>query len=161
MQVPFAIAAAVAVIATLLALSRANSVHGLLYFVISLIASASVFWMLGATYAAALEVILYAGAVVVLFVFVVMLLAHGPERIAEERSWLDPRAWVGPSVLAAALLLQVALVLVQGVSVEPPVAISPQAVGSRMYGPYLIAVEAASFLLLAGVVGAWHLGRPD
>ena len=66
-----------AVIATLLAITRLVAVHALLYLIVSLLAVAVVFYTMGAPLVAALEVIIYAGAIVVLFVFVVMMLNLG------------------------------------------------------------------------------------
>jgi len=74
MTIAFYVAAAVALIATFLVISRRSALHALLYLVTSLLAIAVVFFLLGATFAAALEVIIYAGAVMVLFLFVVMML---------------------------------------------------------------------------------------
>jgi NADH-quinone oxidoreductase subunit J len=59
---------------------------------------------LGAPFAGALEVIVYAGAIMVLFVFVVMMLNLGPETTAQERQWLKPATWIGPMLLSALLL---------------------------------------------------------
>jgi NADH-quinone oxidoreductase subunit J len=70
----FYLASIVAVIATLLAITRRHAVHALLYLVVSLLAVAVVFYVLGAVFVAALEVMVYAGAIMVLFVFVVMML---------------------------------------------------------------------------------------
>src|SRR5665811_2175051 len=80
----FYIAAAVAVLATVLVITRTNLVHALLYLVVSLFAVAVVFYTLGAPFVAALEVIVYAGAIMMLFLFAVMLLdvrAEAPLRV--------------------------------------------------------------------------------
>jgi NADH-quinone oxidoreductase subunit J len=70
------------------------------------------------------------------------------------------RAWIGPAVLGAALLAEMAWVLVRGVSpAQPAVEIGPRQVGMALFGPYILAAELAAFLLLAGLVGAFHLGR--
>ena len=69
--------------------------HALLYLVVSLLSVALIFFMLGAPFAAALEVIVYAGAIMVLFVFVVMMLNLGPQTAAQERQWLDPGSGSG------------------------------------------------------------------
>ncbi|MBM4201610.1 MAG: NADH-quinone oxidoreductase subunit J, partial [Gammaproteobacteria bacterium] len=81
----FYTAAAVAVISTALVITQLNAVHALLYLILSLIASAVVFYLMGAYFAALLEVIVYAGAVMVLFLFVVMLLNLGQRTIEQER----------------------------------------------------------------------------
>ena len=78
MNVLFYIAACIAVISTLMVIIQLNPVHALLYLVVSLLSIALIFLLLGAHFAAALEVIVYAGAIMVLFVFVVMMLNLGP-----------------------------------------------------------------------------------
>ncbi|HNC68856.1 MAG TPA: NADH-quinone oxidoreductase subunit J, partial [Pseudomonadales bacterium] len=88
MQEAFYICALVALLATLGVVTNARPVHALLYLVVSLLAVAGVFFALGAPFAGALEVIVYAGAIMVLFVFVVMMLNLGSETIAQERAWL-------------------------------------------------------------------------
>ncbi len=161
MNVLFYLAGAVAVLATALMLTRADVVHGLLYLVISLLAVAVVFYTLGAPFVAALEVIIYAGAILVLFVFVVMILDLGQQALPQERAWMAWRAWPGPAILSGILLAEVIWVVARG---EPAPAtagpVGPAAVGAALYGPYLLAVELASLLLLAAVVGIYHLGRP-
>lgn len=156
----FYIAAAIAVIATILAVTRLSAVHGLLYLVVSLLALAVVFYLLGAPFVAALEIIIYAGAIVVLFVFVVMLLNQGVRTIEIEKRWLTPRIWVGPAILAFILAAEFAWTISSSTGFHAGTAmVTSQQVGLALYGPYLIGVELASFLLMAGLVGAFHLGR--
>ena len=100
MAAAFYIVAIVAVIATLMVITNANAVHALLYLVVSLLAVAIIFYILGAPFVAALEVIIYAGAIVVLFVFVVMMLNLGEAAVAQERQWLSAGMWVGPALLS-------------------------------------------------------------
>jgi NADH-quinone oxidoreductase subunit J len=162
MQAVFYISAVVAVITTIMAITNTNIVHALLYLVVSLLAVAIIFYVLGAPFAAALEVIVYAGAIVVLFVFVVMMLNLGEAAAAQERKWLSPGIWVGPCVLSAILLGELVYMLWQGVALAPGSAVvGPREVGAVFFGPYLLAVELASMLLLAGLVGAYHLARRD
>jgi len=149
MELAFYIASAVAVVSTALMLTRLHIVHALLYLIVSLLGVAVVFYLLGASFVAALEVIVYAGAIMVLFVFVVMMLNLGARGIEMEKRWLTPGIWVGPVVLAGILITEV-LYMVRG-STEP------KQVGIALFGPYLIGVELASMLLLAGLVGAYHL----
>src|ERR1700680_1674209 len=104
----FYLAGIVAVIATLLAITQRHAVHALLYLVVSLLAVAVNFYVLGAVFVAALEVIIYAGAIMVLFVFVVMMLNVAEHTLEGEREWLKPRNWYGPSVLALILLAELA-----------------------------------------------------
>jgi NADH-quinone oxidoreductase subunit J len=156
----FYIAAVIAVLATGLALSRLHAVHALLYLIVSLLAVAVIFYLLGAPFIAALELIIYAGAIMVLFIFVVMLLNLGPQTIAMERDWLRRGMWTGPVLLAAVLLAEVVYMLWRSnEGVTGTGMVGPKEVGIALYGPYLIGVELASFLLMAGLVGSYHLGR--
>lgn len=155
----FAISSAVAVFATVMMLTRLNAVHGLLYLILSLLAVGVLFFLLGAHFAAVLEVIIYAGAIMVMFVFVIMMLNQGDRTTAQERAWLTPGIWTGPSVLALILFVEV-VVVIAGDSAETGQLVDSKQVGIALYGPYLLAVELASMLLLAGLVGAYHLGKP-
>jgi NADH-quinone oxidoreductase subunit J len=161
MNVLFYIAASIAVISTLMVIIQLNPVHALLYLIVSLLSVALIFLLLGAHFAAALEVIVYAGAIMVLFVFVVMMLNLGPQTRGEERRWLTAGMWPGPLLLCAVLLAELVYVLA---GVEQPVGlreVGPKEVGLALYGPYLLGVELASLLLLSGLIGAYHLGRRD
>ena len=165
MTAVFYISSAVAVLCTFMVITRANAVRALLYLIVSLLAVAVVFFCLGAPFIAALEVIIYAGAIMVLFVFVIMMLNLGPHTMQQERAWLRPATWIGPAVLAAVLLAEIIYVLAagagrgEGIPPSLPLVVEPQKVGAALFGPYVIAVELASLLLLAGLVGACHLGR--
>jgi NADH-quinone oxidoreductase subunit J len=158
MELAFYIAGAVAVIATVLMLTRLNIVHALLYLIVSLLGVAVVFYLLGASFVAALEVIIYAGAIMVLFVFVVMMLNLGASAAELEKRWLTPGIWVGPVVLASILIIEVVCLVRGNTAGLVTGGVGPKEVGIALFGPYLIGVELASVLLLAGVVGAYHLG---
>jgi len=111
---------------------------------------------------AALEVIIYAGAIIVLFVVVVMLFNLGPEAAAQERKWLSPGIWTVPSLLALILAGELVWLFVRGSSLGLISAgVGPKAVALALFGPYGAAVELASMLLLAGLLGAYHLGRKN
>jgi NADH-quinone oxidoreductase subunit J len=156
----FYIASAVAVFATVMMVTRLNAVHGLLYLILSLLAVGVIFFLLGAHFAAVLEVIIYAGAIMVLFVFVIMMLNQGHKTTEQERVWLQPGIWIGPSALALVLFIEMLVIVVLGGSAETGSVVNAKQVGIALYGPYLLAVELASILLLAGLVGAYHLGKP-
>jgi len=159
MNLAFYVSAAVAVAATLMVITRLNAVHALLYLIVSLLSMAVIFFLLGAPFAAALEVIIYAGAIMVLFVFVVMMLNLGPRAMIQESRWLTPRMWRGPSALAAILLAELVYMALCDSRPFTAAVVGPKAVGITLFGPYLLGVELASLLLLAGLVGAYHLGR--
>ncbi|MFS1523052.1 NADH-quinone oxidoreductase subunit J [Microbulbifer sp. 2304DJ12-6] len=157
----FYLTAAIAVLSTTMVIFHRNAVHALLYLVTSLLAVAVIFYQYGAPLAAALEVIIYAGAIMVLIIFVIMMLNQGDSTVVQERAWLQPSTWVGPALLSALLLIQLILL----VSSAPFSAvrafhyIGPKQVGIALFSHYVLAVELASMLLLAGLVGAFHLAR--
>jgi len=155
----FYIASVIALSATGLALTRSNAAHALIYLIVSLLAVAVLFFLMGAPFAAALEIVIYAGAIMVLFVFVIMMLNLGQEGEERERQWLSPRFWVVPGIMTALLLLELLLALRGSEALTSGFAVSPKEVGLALFGPYVLAVEIASMLLLAGLVGAYHLGR--
>ena len=158
----FYIAAAVAVLATALVIINLNVVHALLCLVTSFLAVAIVFYVLGAPFAAALEVIVYAGAIMVLFVFVLIMLNTGEAAIQQERHWLTRWIWVGPIGFSAILLGEFVYLLWRvPLTAASGALVRPRQVGALLFGPYLLGVELASMLLLAGLVGAYHLGRTD
>jgi len=156
----FYISAAIAIIATIMVITSYHPVHALLYLVVSFLAVSLVFLSLGAAFVAVLEVIVYAGAIIVLFIFVVMMLNLGSETANQEKKWLQPKVWMGPSLLSIILLGELTMLLLKGT----PASFNVQTVDARkvalsLYGEYIIAVELSGFLLMAGIVGAAHIGK--
>ena len=93
----FYISGLVAIVSTILVITRANAVHALLYMITSLLAVAAVFFSAGCcNLRPALEVIVYAGAIMVLFVFAIMMLNLGPAARGQEKAWLAPGSGLGP-----------------------------------------------------------------
>ncbi|TKB43471.1 NADH-quinone oxidoreductase subunit J [Thalassotalea mangrovi] len=157
----FYFAALVAFIASIKVVTSANAIHALLYLVVSLLAVAFCFYLLGAPFAAGLEVIVYAGAILVLFVFAVMMfdLQGDNQPVLFQQSWLA--TWFGPLILTLTLAMLLAYILVTGATdshIEVGV-VSAKQVGIALYGPYLLAVEIASFLLLAGLLAGYHFAK--
>jgi len=162
MNATFYIASSVALVSTILAITRLNAVHSLLYMITSLLAGSLIFFVLGAPYIAALQTIVYAGAIMVLFIFVIMMLNQGPETAVQERAWLAPGAWIGPSLLTATLFFQVVLIVRGDGSWLPGTkVVEPKEVSIALFGPYILVIELASMLLLSGLIGAYHLGRRE
>jgi NADH-quinone oxidoreductase subunit J len=150
----------VAVLSTVMVITSYNMIHALIYLIISFLAVAVVFFLLGAPFIAALEVIIYAGAIVVLIIFVIMMLNLREETVAQERSWLTKEIYIIPSILSAILLIELVFILTSSGSgtLDQP-AISPKEVGKSLYTVYVIGVELSGILLMSGIVGAYHLGR--
>jgi NADH-quinone oxidoreductase subunit J len=162
MIVLFYLAGAVALVSTYMVITRLNIVHALLYMVMSLLSMALIFFLLGAPFIAALEVIVYAGAIMVLFIFVVMMLNLGPQSVLQERLWFNLQTWRTLVLMAAILLAELIFAARLGYTQATPVVeVSPVQVASSLFGPYLLGVELASMVLLAGLVGAYHLGRQE
>ena len=160
MSVLFYISSVVAILATLMVITRYHPIHALLYLVVSFMAVAMIFVSLGAPFVAALEVILYAGAIIVLLIFAVMMMNVGSETARQEKEWLKPKVWIGPSLLAFVLLGEMVSLLVKGssTSMDLPV-VDVRRVSLSLYREYVIAVELAGFLLMAGIVGAAHIAK--
>jgi NADH-quinone oxidoreductase subunit J len=157
----FQLAALVAIVSTVMVILQLDAVHALLYLIVSLFAVAVIFFTLGAPFVAALEVIIYAGAIMVLFIFVIMMLNLGPRSRDQERRFMQGSGWAGPAILALLLVAELTYILARPGSRLPVAAVvDPKQVGIALFGPYLIGVELASLLLLAGLIGAYHLGRP-
>ena len=158
MDIFFYVAATIAIISTIMAISGRNAIHSLLFLILSLLAISVVFYLLNAPFIAALEVIIYAGAIMVLFIFVTMMLNIGIEK-KQEKQLLNPRMWIIPSLLAAILFVDLILAMqnmpavVAGTQLIPP-----KQVGISLFSTYLLAVEITAILLMAGVIGAYHLG---
>lgn len=166
MAIAFYLASLVAIIATVRVITNASPVHALLYMVVSLLAVAMTFFYMGAPFAGALEIIVYAGAIMILFVFTVMMLNLGEETRRQEKHWLTPRVWVGPAMLAAILFVELAWTLWthhtgEGGQAIGTAVVDSRAVGISLFGSYLLLVELASILLLAALIAAYHLGKEE
>lgn len=156
----FYIASAIALLSTVMVVTRYNAVHALLYLVVSFVAIALIFFVLGAPFIALLEVIIYAGAIMVLFLFVIMMLNLGEIAVQKEKEWLPKRLWVGPGILSGILFTLIVYTIMQGGQQWAVVEmIGPVAIGSELFGPYLAAVQLAGLMLLAGLITATLLSK--
>ena len=155
----FYVLAIIILVATLLAITRRNPMHAIVYLVVSFFAMAPLFYLLGAPFLALLEIIIYAGAIMVLFLFIVMMLNIGATPFATGQ-WL--RQWFPAVILSAVsgLAMVVLLWLEPTEQAMVPLAMaSPRVLGRFVYQRYWFAVEIASFLLFVALVGAYYLGR--
>ena len=161
--VGFYVLSLVAIWASLRVVTHANAVHAILSMIVSLLAVAGIFFILGAPFAGILEIIVYAGAILVLFVFVIMMLNLGTDT-TEEKTWLTANAWAMP----VCLMMIVGAVLIGFISnqygTDKPMqlqstTISAKEVGVRLFTGYVLLVEVAAFLLLGALVAAYHLGK--
>ena len=154
--------AAVAIFASLRVVTLANPVHAILSMIVSLLAISGIFFVLGAPFAGALEIVVYAGAIMVLFVFVIMMLNLGMSNDEREERWLDAKTWAVPTGLT--IIIAVVLYAMIGLNHNDAAmiggtTISAKAVGTVLFTKYIMLVEVAALLLLAALVAAYHLGK--
>ncbi len=156
----FYVLAVIVLISTLLAIIQRQVIHAVVYLIVSFFATGLLFYLLGAPFLAALEVIIYAGAIMVLFLFIVMTVRV--ER--DEDTKTEVRQWL-PAVVLGVISFLVGGVLIFEVpgskmSLNAAMA-SPATFGQFVFKAYWFPVEIASFLLLIGLVGALYLGRRE
>jgi len=162
MNILFYIASVFAIIATVLVVICKNAIHALLYLIVSLLSVSVIFFILGAPFVAALELIIYAGSIMILFVFVIMMLNLGGENVKKESELLNAKIWIGPSIISFILLAEVIYTLAH--SANLPVSmkeVPPAEVGKLLFTKYILLVELAAFLLISGIIGAYHLGQKE
>lgn len=153
--------ALVAIIASLRVIMHHNPVHAILSLIVSLLAVAGIFFILGAPFAGVLEIIVYAGAILVLFVFVIMMLNLGDDTTLE-KSWLSSSAWATPMMLGLiifAVLLGFMNIGQYNLEVLKTASVDAKMVGVSLFTQYILIVELAAFLLLGALVAAYHLGK--
>ena len=157
----FYLLAAIILAATAMAVTRRNLMHAIVYLVLSFFGSALLLYLLGAPFLAMLEVIIYAGGIMVLFLFIVMMLEiKPPEKPLKSYllQWL-PAAILGVLNLAAAFFLIIFMP-----SPHPRLMLrsaSPLEFGRYLFENYWFSVEIVSFLLFVALVGGLYLGRRE
>jgi NADH-quinone oxidoreductase subunit J len=157
-SVIFYIVALVIVVATALAITRRNPIHAVVYLVVSFLGSGILFFLLGAPFLAAVEIIIYAGAIMVLFLFVVMMF-----RIQKvEPKGYPWRQW-GPALLCGVLFLSVLSLVAfrdpAGRAILQTAMVSPADFGRFVFQKYWLSIEVISLLLFLGLLAAIHLGK--
>jgi NADH-quinone oxidoreductase subunit J len=157
-RVIFYALALVIVAATALAVTRRSAVHAVVCLVASFLGTGILFFLLGAPFLAAVEIIIYAGAIMVLFLFVVMMFRL--EKV--EVKGYAHRQW-GPALLCGvlffALLGLAALRDPVGRASLEFVMVSPAEFGRWVFQRYWLSIELISLLLFLGLLAAIHLGR--
>ena len=139
-------------------------IYSVLSLLVVMLCVAALFVLLGAFFLAALQVLLYAGAVLVLFLFIIMLLNLDPGAAARARLFTLRAAGTGVATLVGVALLR-ALSLRGGSATLPEVSLTNgtvESVGRRLFTDYLLPFELTSFLILAAIIGAVTLAKtPD
>ena len=162
MTILFYIFAAVTVLAALNMVLQRTPVYSALSLIVVLCSLAGVYLLLGAEFMAVLQVIIYAGAIMVLFVFVIMLLNAGHE-VPSQRSRLTK--WLGAPLLGAFLVEMLITIWDQfpPTSAAPPAHLdgSPAAIGHLLFQSYVLPFEVTSILILVAVLGAVVLAKKE
>jgi NADH-quinone oxidoreductase subunit J len=168
--ISFWILAAILVVASVLVVGQRNPMHSVFLLILSFAALAGLYILLGAPFAAMIQVIVYVGAIMVLFLFVVMLL-NAPTEEATTSDQIRRMFGAGPrhfgAVLSAVFAVELALALVRIASAPLPSADRSAPVstvydiGLRLFRDYGFAFEATSVLILVAMVGAIVLARRE
>ncbi|MDI6623672.1 MAG: NADH-quinone oxidoreductase subunit J [Brevundimonas sp.] len=159
--IAFYLLAAVAVVGGLMVVTAKNPVHSVLWLILTFFSSAGLFVLLGAEFLAMLLVVVYVGAVAVLFLFVVMMLDVDFVRLREGYARYLPLAAIVAGVLLAEMIM-ISLVVVQGGAAADavgPVVATPdmtnaEAIGRVLYTDYVYIFQAAGIVLLIAMIGA-------
>lgn len=162
----FIIAAIVALLGAMFTVTAHSAVHALMYLVITMMAIALIFFLIGSSFAAALQIIVYAGAIMVLFVFVTMMLHQGEKSLEQERQLYRFSAAKGALLLCGVLLAETLYILSQATIPESKATelmqtITVKQLGSLLYGDYKLLVVIATLLLLSALVSAIHIATRD
>lgn len=140
----------------ILVITRRNAVHSALALIVTLLAQAALYLMLYAPFVAGVQIILYAGGIMVLFLFVIMLVSI--ERTVKERQFNNQ--WLVGIIAAGTLGGLFITVYTKGKDIFPDQPLpaveaqNTQNVGTLLYGQYMFAFEIASLLLLVAMIGA-------
>lgn len=160
-NVGFYLIAAIMVIGALRVVTTRNVVHAALWLVVVLAGAAAQYVLLAAEFVAITQVLVYIGAVMVLFLFGTMLTRA---RIGAEGD-LNNKNWFIGIPISVLLLATMLIALNDGFGNEKLPADAPvtstQQVSDQIFGPYLLPFWALSFVLLAAVIGAIVLARRD
>ena len=155
----FYIFAAVTIIAALSVILQRTPVYSALSLIVVLCSLAVLYVSLGARFLAVIQVIVYAGAIMVLFVLVIMLLNAGRERHTEGSRLAR---WLGVPLLVAFLLEMLSVIwnwLPPGVLVPAAMDSGPAAIGALLFRHYVLPFEVTSILILVAILGAVVLAK--
>ncbi len=149
-----------AIMFALMVVLSKNPVHSVLYLVLTFFTIAGHYVLLNAQFLAAVHIIVYAGAIMVLFLFVIMLLNLNKETEPQKSVWLKASAAIASGLLLVVLVgsLRGADTIVATNAFNPNIGLIEK-LGKTLFGEFLLPFEVASILLLVAMVGAVMLGK--
>ncbi|CAL4320041.1 NADH-quinone oxidoreductase subunit J [Buchnera aphidicola (Eriosoma grossulariae)] len=151
----------ITVTSTILVLFNKNPMHALLYFVISILSISGIFFSLGAFFPGVIEVLIYAGAIMVLFMFFIMILNLGRKINLEENTWSKISFFIIPLILFIFLFI-IIIYIISFLDTETVLLgkiVQIKQVGIYLLGPYMVLVELSSLILLSALVVTLHLSN--
>jgi NADH-quinone oxidoreductase subunit J len=157
----FAVIAAVGAISAIAVVTARNVVHAALYLVVALLSVGATFLLLGAEFAGWVQILIYVGAIVILFLFGLMLTKApiGRDTLDNQNRWLG--VLVGAGIFAGLVFLIQSAFPIGEAKRFQVLPSTTEAVGESMFRNYVLPFEAISFLLLAALIGAIVLARKD
>ncbi len=144
---------------TAIAVTRRHLVHAAVFLALSFFGSAMLFYLLGAPLLAMLEVIVYVGAIMVLFLFVIMMVEIKGKDAGGLSGGQQVAAGLLGVVYVAAAVMLVRAAAADGNAALPAAMAEPAVFGEYLFRQHWLSIEIASFLLLIALVGVLHLGR--
>lgn len=153
--------AIVSVAAALVMIFGRNATHSVLMMVVNFAMVAALYLMLGAPFLAAVQVLVYAGAILILFLFVVMLMGNDPGPLWEHIRLQRPLALLFTVILIGGLVPVVALTNVTGPRAATPLSDDPKVLGEALYSGFALPFEVTSLILLVAIIGTVVLAKRD
>lgn len=163
----FYVSGIIALLSTICVILSSLPMHALLYLIVSFISISCVLFSLGALFAGAIEIIVYAGAIMILFVFIVMLLNNMESTISSVKwmcNFITLKACYGVVLSSSVLCIIILYMIIETRYCFIYVAnlvIDTHNVGCKLFGDYMLVVEVVSFLLLAALVSVLHVSHQE
>jgi NADH-quinone oxidoreductase subunit J len=157
----FIVIAVVGSVSAIAVVTARNVVHAALYLMVALLAVGATYLLLGAEFVGWVQILIYVGAIVILFLFGLMLTKApiGRDTLDNQQRWLG--ALVGAGVFAGLVFLIQEAFPIQDARANPTLPTTTAQVGESIFRDYVLPFEAISFLLLAALIGAVVLARKD
>jgi NADH-quinone oxidoreductase subunit J len=157
MMICFHIFSFIAIISTILLIFQNNPVYSLLYLIISFLSISGIYFSIGENFIGSLETIIYAGAIMVLFIFVMMILNLGDKTINKEKKLISKTSFYFPFILSVSLFFVIFYVLCKIENKKINFYVNQtKYIGKLLFQEYIWLVEFSSMLLLSALIIAFH-----